>query len=123
MDAVTQRGPETAPGDAAGETSSDAGADAPVCPVSVAPPQACGAGDSVCSTATGCCRCVEMGFCGRIWACKQLAVEQPGCPPSPPAQGSACTGNRLICNYCGPAGYIALECASGSWIDSAPICI
>jgi hypothetical protein len=44
-----------------------------------------------------------------------------GCPASPPADGSPCTGSSCFYQICASAGRVAATCANGTWsVKSAP---
>ncbi len=53
------------------------------------------------------------------WNCSTLTA---GCPQDPPAVGSACTDNGLVCDYGACVGGERVICTAGKWVSDPGVC-
>jgi hypothetical protein len=53
------------------------------------------------------------------WSCSMLNT---GCPQSPPALGSGCTQEGLVCDYGACIGGEKVICTEGAWVNDIGGC-
>ena len=126
---VTGGGPQgSATGDPSDHGSLFADASVPVGPDSGAPGP-CPASSALavngaacpvkrgCSYGSECCICLPTPCNGQstTWTCTTLATPDPGCPASPPADGTTCSTLQLECTYCATGGRQLATCTPAGW--------
>ena len=70
-----------------------------------------------CAYGSECCICVPTDCNGQstLWTCTTLATPDPGCPASPPADGTTCSTLQLECTYCATGGRQLATCTAAGW--------
>jgi len=70
-----------------------------------------------CAYGSECCICAPTACNGQptLWTCTTLATPDPGCPASPPADGTTCSTLHLECTYCATGGRQLATCTAAGW--------
>ena len=70
-----------------------------------------------CGYGRECCICLPTPCRGQptTWTCTTLVTPDPGCPASPPEDGTNCSTLRLECTYCASGGRQLATCTAAGW--------
>ena len=127
---VAGRGPQgSATGDPSDHGSLPLDGSLPVTPPDGGTPAPCPASSALavngaacpvkmgCGYGRECCICIPTPCGGQptTWTCTTLATPDPGCPASPPADGTNCSTLRLECTYCASGGRQLATCTAAGW--------
>jgi hypothetical protein len=127
---VTGGGPQgSATGDPADHGNLPGDGGVPITPPDSGTPGPCPAAETLavngatcpvkrgCGYGSDCCICEPVACHGQptLWTCTTLAPPDPGCPATPPANGSSCSTLQLECTYCATGGRQLATCTAAGW--------